>query len=288
MLQEQQPLHAIALFAAAVLLISVVDTVCKIYTTDLHAVQLVWGYFVGINLTLFVYFGIRHERLANLLATDRRVLQLVRPACLVASISTLFVGLKYLPIAEATTIGFTAPLFITALSALILKERVGWHRWVAVALGLAGVVVIIRPGGGLWHWAAVMPLVGAVFFAFFQLVTRILAGTERTHTTLFYTGIGGMLWTSLLVPFVWSTPTVTHWAVFISTGVMGALAHLCMIAAFNRAEASFLAPYNYTKLIWVALLGFLIFGDVPSMNMWLGATVIVAAGCYVLYREQRQ
>ena len=285
-MQEQHPLHAIALFTAAVLLISVVDTVCKIHTTDLHAVQLVWGYFVGINLTLFIYFAFRRERLPDLLVTDRPILQLVRPACLVASISTLFVGLKYLPIAEATTIGFTAPLFITALSAMILKENVGWRRWAAVIIGLAGVLIIIRPGGGLWHWAAFMPLVGAVFFAFFQLVTRVLAGTERTHTTLFYTGVGGIVWTSLLVPFVWSPPTVTHWAVFISTGVMGALAHLCMIAAFNRAEASFLAPYNYTKLIWVSVLGFLVFGDVPSANMWLGAAVIVAAGCCVLYRER--
>lgn len=284
---EQHPLKGIAYFTAAVLLIALVDTTCKIYTTDLHAVQLVWGYFVGINLTLFLYFAIRRERPATLLATNRRALQFARPALLVASITSLFIGLTYMPIAEATAIGFTAPLFITGLSVPILKEKVGLHRWAAVILGLAGVVFIIRPGGGLWHWASLMPLIGAVFFAGFQLVTRVMASTERTHVTLFYTGIGGLIWTSLMVPFFWTPPTMVHWAVFIGTGVMGALAHLCMISAFNVAEASLLAPHNYTKIIWVAVLGYFVFGDVPSMNMWAGTVVIVLAGAYVLYRERR-
>jgi drug/metabolite transporter (DMT)-like permease len=287
-MNEQHSLKAVAYFTAAILLIALVDTTCKIFTADLHAVQLVWGYFVGINITLLIYFAIRRERLKALIATDRRVLQLARPLLLVASITSLFIALTYMPIAEATAIGFTAPLFITALSVPILKEKVGVHRWAAVVIGLAGVLIIVRPGGGLWHWASLMPLIGALFFAGFQLATRMMATTERTHVTLFYTGIGGLLWTSLMVPFFWTPPTAVHWAVFIGTGVMGALAHLCMISAFNRAEASMLAPHNYTKLIWVAVLGYLVFGDVPGTNMWIGTVVIVLAGVYVLYREQRR
>jgi drug/metabolite transporter (DMT)-like permease len=284
---EQHPLKAIAFFTVAVILIAVVDTVCKIYTADLHAVQLVWGYFIGITLTLMIYFAVRRETPSSLLATNRRALQLARPALLVASITSLFIGLTHLPIAEATAIGFTAPLFITALSVPILKEKVGLHRWAAVVIGLAGVLIIVRPGGGLWHWASLMPLIGALFFAGFQLVTRVMASTERTHVTLFHTGVGGLIWTSLMVPFFWAPPTELHWAVFIGTGVMGALAHLCMISAFNRAEASLLAPHNYTKIIWVGVLGYLVFGDVPSLNMWAGTVVIVVAGIYVLYRERR-
>jgi drug/metabolite transporter (DMT)-like permease len=89
-----------------------------------------------------------------------------------------------------------------------------------------------------------------------------------------------------MVPFVWTTPSLLHWVVFLLTGAMGAAAHLCMISAFNRSEASLLAPINYTKLLWVSVLGFLIFGDVPSLNMWIGATIIVAAGFYIIYRER--
>ena len=284
--KKQHPLKGVIFFMTAIFLISVVDTVCKVFTKDLHSIQLVWGYFVGINLTLWVFFLFKGEKFSNLRRTERPLLQIIRPAFLVCSISSLFIGLTYLPIAEATVIGFVAPLFITALSVPILKESVDIHRWSAVAIGLVGVIIIIRPGGDLWHLASVMPLLGALFFALFQIITRLLAATERTHTTLFYTGLGGLAWSSLIVPFVWVTPSITHIFVFLSTGAMGAMAHLCMISAFDRAEASLLAPYNYTKLIWVSVLGYLIFNDVPSLDMWIGAIIIVSAGFYVLYRER--
>ena len=284
--KKQHPLKGVIFFMTAIFLISVVDTVCKVFTKDLHSIQLVWGYFVGINLTLCVFFLFKGEKFSNLRRTERPLLQIIRPAFLVCSISSLFIGLTYLPIAEATVIGFVAPLFITALSVPILKESVDIHRWSAVAIGLVGVIIIIRPGGDLWHLASVMPLLGALFFALFQIITRLLAATERTHTTLFYTGLGGLAWSSLIVPFVWVTPSITHIFVFLSTGAMGAMAHLCMISAFDRAEASLLAPYNYTKLIWVSVLGYLIFNDVPSLDMWIGAIIIVSAGFYVLYREK--
>jgi len=282
-----RPGFAIALMLVAIGLISVVDTICKAYTDELHAVELVWGYFLGIFTCLLVYFAACRETWTALTTTRRPLLQWARPAFLVASIATLFVGLTYLPIAEATAIGFTAPLFITALSVPLLKEPVGRHRWIAVLLGLAGVLIIVRPGGGLWHWAAVMPLIGAVCFAFYQLTTRLLASTERTHTTLFYTGLGGVVWTSLIVPLFWTTPNAEHAVVFLLTGAMGAGAHLCMIRAFAQAEASLLAPFNYSKLIWVAILGYLVFGDVPTVNMLIGSSVIIVAGLYVLHRERR-
>ena len=284
--KKQHPLKGVIFFMTAIFLISVVDTVCKVFTKDLHSIQLVWGYFVGINLTLWVFFLFKGEKFSNLRRTERPLLQIIRPAFLVCSISSLFIGLTYLPIAEATVIGFVAPLFITALSVPILKEHVDIHRWSAVVIGLVGVIIIIRPGGDLWHLASVMPLLGALFFALFQIITRLLAAIERTHTTLFYTGLGGLAWSSLIVPFVWVTPSITHIFVFLSTGAMGAMAHLCMISAFDRAEASLLAPYNYTKLIWVSVLGYLIFNDVPSLDMWIGAIIIISAGFYVLYREK--
>ncbi len=284
--EKQHPLKGILFFMTAIFLISVVDTVCKVFTRDLHSIQLVWGYFVGINLSLWVFFLFKKKKLSKLRTTERLLLQIIRPAFLVWAISSLFIGLTYLPIAEATAIGFVTPLFITALAVPILKEKVDIHRWSAVGIGLVGVIVIIRPGGDLWHFASVMPLLGALFFALFQIMTRLLAATERTHTTLFYTGLGGLAWSSLIVPFVWTTPSVTHILVFLATGTMGAMAHLCMITAFDNAEASLLAPYNYTKLIWVAALGYLVFNDIPSLDMWLGTIIIVSAGFYVLYREK--
>ncbi len=285
--KTQHPLKGVLFFMTAIFLISVVDTICKSFTKDLHAIQLVWGYFVGINFILWIYFFLKGEKVAKLRLTNRPFLQFFRPALLVCSISSLFIGLTYLPIAEATAIGFVAPLFITALSVPILKEKVGIHRWSAVVIGLIGVLIIVRPSGDLWHFASIMPLLGALFFALFQIMTRLLSVTENTHTTLFYTGLGGLVWSTLIVPFVWVTPTELHILIFFTIGTMGAVAHLCMISAFDQAEASLLAPYNYTKLLWVVVMGYWVFDDIPSIDMWIGVMIIVSAGFYVIYREKK-
>ena len=285
--KTQYFLKGVLFFMIAIFFISVVDTICKLYTKEFHAIQIVWGYFLGINIALCVFFLIKGKKLSELKNTDRMILQLLRPAFLVCSISSLFFGLKYLPLAEATAIGFAAPLFITVLSVPILKEKVGIHRWCAVVIGLVGVLIIIRPGGDFWQLVSIMPLLGALFFALFQILTRLLSVTEKTHTTLFYTGLGGLVWSSIIVPFVWVAPSQIDFLIFLATGFLGALAHLCMINAFNFAEASLLAPFNYTKLLWVAILGYLVFDDIPSLEMWIGAGIIVSAGLYVLYREKK-
>ena len=198
---------------------------------------------------------------------------------------SLFVGLTYLPLTDATAIGFMAPLFITALSVVLLKEQVGFHRWLAVVVGLIGVAIIVRPGGGVWHWAAIMPLIGAVCFALYQIITRMMTASESTYTILFYTGLGGVFWSTLVVIFFWRKPQPEHWLVFFATGILGAAAHLCLIEAFRWAQASLIAPFNYIKLIFVAILGYLLFDDVPTLNTLVGSAVIIVAGCYVLYRE---
>jgi drug/metabolite transporter (DMT)-like permease len=274
---------AVLYLLAAIGLTSLVDTICKFYTKELHAVMLVWGYFVGITVFVASYFIGRRQ--LTFLQTNQLFLQFVRPGFLVLSISSLFVSLTYLPIAEATAIGFTGPLFITALSAPFLREHVGWHRWLAVVIGLAGVLIIVRPGSAVWHWSAGMVLLGAVCFAFFQLITRRLANGERHQTTLLYTSIGGTIWACLIVPFFWTMPSAHHWVTFLIIGAMGVGAHYCMIQAFSRAQASLLAPFNYSKLIWVTLLGYFVFDDIPALNTLIGGAVIVAAGLYVLYRE---
>ncbi len=280
-----QTRHGIFYFITAIGLISLVDTICKFYTDEMHAIMLVWGYFIGITVFVAGFFGIRRK--IDVLRCNRPVLQVVRPGFLVASIASLFVSLTYLPIAEATAIGFTGPLFLTALSFLLLGERVGLHRWLAVIVGLAGVIVIVRPGGAVWHWSAGMALLGAICFALFQLVTRRLAGQDEQQTTLLYTSIVGVAWASLLVPFFWTTPTIEHVGVFLVTGAMGAGAHFSMLQAFARAEASLLAPFNYSKIIWVTILGYLVFGDLPGFETVIGCSIIATAGFYVLYREGR-
>ena len=281
------PQGGILLLMLSIGIITVVDTIAKYLTVELHALQLVWGYFLGIAICLVGYLALAGGDRQQPLTTRRLPTQLLRAGLLVASIAALFVGLTYLPIADATAISFMSPLFITVLSVPLLGERVGPHRWAAVVIGLIGVLVIVRPGGGIAHWAAAMPLISAVAFAGYQIATRLLAATEFTFTTLFYTGVGGFFWISLAVPFVWTWPTPAQWGIFLGLGALGVAAHLCLIRAFALAQASLLAPFNYTKLIWAALLGYLVFGDVPSLNTLAGSAVIIASGLYVIWREQQ-
>ena len=126
-----------------------------------------------------VFFLFKGEKISKLKVTNRPIIQIIRPGFLVCSISSLFVGLTYLPLAEATAIGFVAPLFITVLSVPILNEKVGIHRWCAVIVGLVGVMIIVRPGGNFWQLVSIMPLIGALFFALFQILTRLLSTTEN-------------------------------------------------------------------------------------------------------------
>ena len=273
-------------FLSSIGLIALVDTTCKFYTDELHAVVLVWGYFVGITVFVMGYYVTRGQMV--LLKTEQPVIQIIRPGFLVLSISGLFLGLTYLPMAEATAIGFTGPLFIVALSVPMLGERVGWHRWLAVVVGLAGVLVIVRPDGTVWHWSAATTLLGAICFAIFQILTRRLAGQEKHQTTLIYTSLAGTFWVSLLAPFFWTPPSADHALMFLIIGAMGAAAHLCIIKAFAHAQASLLAPFNYSKLVWVIILGYLVFGDLPGLDTIVGSAIIVSSGLYVLYREGRE
>ena len=266
---------------------ALVDTVAKILSADQHAMVTVWGYFLGIFLVLLAYAGAQRIPLRRLTRTNRRGFQILRAGLLVGTIGTLFAGYKYISLADASAIMFMSPLFITALSVPLLGEYVGPHRWAAVGVGLIGAIIIIRPGDGLTHWAAILPLISALLFAGFQIATRHLAATEDTLVTLFHTAAGGLGWSTALVWLVWTPPSLVVWAVFFGIGFLGVGAHVCIIRAYGEAQASLLAPFNYSKLIWAIALGYLVFGHIPEPHVFAGSGVIVLCGLYVLYRENK-
>ena len=283
-----RPLHGISYFCIAILLTAVVDANSKYLTQEMHALQITWGYFVGIAVCVLGYAIVRRLPGREIYGTKRAPLQALRGALLVMTISSLFAGLKYMPLADVTAITFSAPLIIAALSGTILGEQVGIHRWSAVLVGLGGILIVIRPGGDVVQWAVVLPLISAVGFATFQMTTRLLARTEPTFVTLFHTSMGTVLLSSVMVVFVWAPLDLRQAAYLFGIGVLGAGAHLCFIRSFEAAQASLLAPFNYTKLVWVVGLGYLMFGDVPAPHVLLGSAIIIASGLYVLMRERRR
>ena len=281
----ERPAIAISLLVVANGLTASVDSLAKYLSADLHSVQIVWGYFFMISATLLCYAMAKGLSLRAVLHTSRPVLHLTRAGLLALTITSLFVAIAYIPFAEAIALAFMAPLFITLLAVPLLGERFRLYRLVAVGIGLIGVLVIVRPGAVEIHWAVFMALASAVFFALFQMLTRLLARTEATSTTMFYTSIGTLAWMSLVVGFFWQPFSFEHGLVLAGAGLLGAMAHFCMIRAFELAEASALAPFNYAKLVWASAIGYFAFGETVSGFTLTGSAIIVSCGCYVWFRE---
>jgi drug/metabolite transporter (DMT)-like permease len=214
----------------------------------------------------------------KLIETKRPGLQVLRGLLLVASTMFFYFALRHMPLAEAAAISFVGPVLTTLLAGWMLGEKATLRQWVAVVLGFSGVLVIIRPGGGLFTPAAVFPLVTALLFSVYQIVTRKLAGREHPHTTLFYTALVGGAVTSLALPWGLQAPTVLQVLFMIGIGVLGGYGHYLLIRAMNHASPTTLAPFIYSQLVWSTLLAYLVFRDFPDSGSLIGMAVIVAAG----------
>jgi drug/metabolite transporter (DMT)-like permease len=261
--------------------IAIVDAMAKYLAPQIHGVQVVWGY-VGASLIILlaVMLG-RGESLVSLARTRRPLLQVARAMLLVCSLSALFVSLRYLPLAVATSVSFTAPLMIAALSGPMLGERVGAARWVAVLVGMVGAVLVVRPGTDVFQWAALLTILGAFFFALFNIATRILGGTDRPLTTVLYTFVVSTALVSVAMPVVWVTPSTSQWLLFAVSGLLGFVAHFSMARSMVLADASAVAPLHYVRLVWAIGIGLLVFDHVPDAWTLAGGGLIVASGIYV-------
>jgi drug/metabolite transporter (DMT)-like permease len=224
-------------------------------------------------------------RLRPLLVTRRMGMQVVRAAFLVSSTGFFYLAIHILPLADASAILYIAPLLITVLSMPLLGERVGAWQWVAVAIGFAGALIVIRPGVDFLQPALVIPLAAALGFAFVQISSRSLGRTDPPMTTFVHTTIVSALLASAAVPFFWITPSVEGWVTMAAIGVLSGGGQFAMIKAFAWAPAAVVAPFNYTGLVWAILFGFFVFGEIPDIWIILGATLITTSGLYIFRRE---
>ena len=224
-------------------------------------------------------------RLRPLLVTRRPGMQIVRAALLVISAVLFIVAIHILPLADASAILYLAPILITVLSVPLLGERVGVRRWAAVAIGFAGALIVIRPGTDVLQPAVVVPLGAALSFALIQISSRSLGRTDPAMTTFVYTSLVAAVVASSAVPFFWVAPTVGGWLKMAALGLLAGGGQFAMIKAFAAAPAAVVAPFNYTGLVWAAVLGFAVFGDVPDAWTVVGAGLIIAGGLYIFHRE---
>lgn len=219
------------------------------------------------------------------LATRRPLLHLVRGVIGVGGAYGAFFAYSRMPLADAYAILFASPLFITALSAIVLKEPVGWRRWTAVAVGFVGVLVMLRPGAGVVGLGALGALVGAFSFSTGVLLVRWAGQRESALAFVFYTNVVIALGGASLLPTGFVMPSLPDLALMTVAGLLNGTAMLLVVAAFRWAPAAVVAPFQYTQMLWGVLLGYLVWGDVPDRALLVGGGIVIASGLYILHRE---
>jgi drug/metabolite transporter (DMT)-like permease len=263
---------------------STLDATAKHLTGEYPALQVVWARFFGQTL-LIVLWLLATRRLGTALATGKPGLQALRSILQIATGLLFFLSLSRMGLVEASAIADVSPVLITLGAALFLGERIGPRRIFGVISALCGAILIIRPGSEVFSPWAFLPLAAALCYAGFVIATRKLGPGESVATSVFYAGMLGTLVMSAGLPFYWQPVAAGDFWAYAALGVLGGCVQMALVSAFARAEASAIAPFAYAGLIFAALWGYVVFGEVPDRWTILGALVIVAAGLYVWHRE---
>jgi drug/metabolite transporter (DMT)-like permease len=276
-------LAGIALMLLGVFMFSFGDALGK-YLVSTYAVgQLLWLRACAALLVLSPLIW-RHRR--EFFAMERPKLQAIRVVLSTLEVAAFFLATVYLPLADVTTYYLACPIFVTALSALVLREQVGWRRWSAILIGFCGVLIALRPSAQTISWPAMIALGGSLSFSLLLLITRSLRATPDIvmATSQF---VGTFLLGALMSPFGWVTPTAASLAMFAAAGCISVTALVCVNRSLKLAPASVVVPYQYSMIIWAVMFGIAVFGDVPQPATIVGAAIIIAAGLYIFLRERK-
>jgi drug/metabolite transporter (DMT)-like permease len=224
----------------------------------------------------------------DLVRTSNLRLQVIRGVILTVSSLAFLTALAHMPLAEAASIAFMTPIIVAVLAGPVLKETVGVRTWIALAGGFTGVLLIVRPGSGFFTWAAVLPLLSALFMALYQMLTSRLAGRDAALTTLFYPALIGTALVPLVSPHQLVLPaSVPHAGLFLLIGVLGGVGHFLLIQAHHYAPSSMLSPFMYAQLLTALSLGWLVFGQLPDALAMVGMATIAASGLLLLLAHRR-
>lgn len=274
---------AIALMLLAIGLFSIMDALVKWMGESYPTTQLI--FFRSLFAFIPLGFLILRQGLGNALRVKNPKGHLIRSLVGLVALFTFFYAFSHMPLADAVAISFAAPVFVTALSVPLLGEKVGPRRWTAVLVGFIGVLVMVKPGPGVFQSVAIIPLVGTVFYALAIIFVRKLARTETNTSIVFYFTLSCTLVSAAFMPFYWVTPSLADLGWLIAIGLVGGVAQITVTLAFRYADVALIMPFEYSAMLWVALLGYVFWGEVPGLNIWAGVTIVMASGLYILFRE---
>lgn len=276
------PAKGIVYMLAASATLTIMDAGIKWLTSDYPVPQIGFMRY-AVGMVVAAALAARLGGIATL-RTKRLGGHALRSLFNLATMLTFYYALDALPLADSIAIGYAAPLFMTALSVPLLGERVGWRRWCAVGVGFIGVIIAARPSAGISE-GAMWALAAALCYALTLVTSRQLSTTESSHTILFYYSLFVIVALGAWMPFVWETPRWQDLWLIVFVGVAGSFGQFFLNQAFRYGEVSLLAPLDYSGLIWAGLLGFILWGDVPTSWVLVGSAIIISAGIYIVRRE---
>ncbi|WP_208987287.1 DMT family transporter [Roseibium marinum] len=291
---DQNPFLAIILMTVSMLLLPVMDTIAKYLSSDLPTVEITFGRF-ACQLLICVFLALFTGRIMRL-KSKQPVVNYVRGLLLASASLCFFTALKYMSVATAISIFFIEPMVLTVLAALFLKEQVGPRRISAVLVGLLGAVIILRPNLAEIGLVSLLPVCTAFLFSFYLLINRLYPVTDSLLTIQFSAGVSGSLFLGAVLLFGFFSgseglefvpPSASQSALLMLIGLISFAGHGLVVAAFQRGNASLLAPLQYVEIVGATLLGYLVFSDFPDGPTWLGIALIVGSGLYITYRERR-
>lgn len=282
------PWRGALLCIVGLFLFACMDTTTKYLSATYNVPMIVAFRYLGNLLLMVALLGPtrRHE----LMRTDRTGLVLVRAACLASASLLVGLALQRMPVAETTAISFIAPLVVVLIARPLLGERIGVIGWAAAIAGFGGVLLIVRPGSGLNSLAVIFALTAVAANAGYQLLSRVLVGSERTLAMLFYTALFGSIVFGLALPWTLHgrVPSAFELLLFASLGIYGGLGHFLFTKAYRYADASILAPMTYFQLVWAGLLGWIIFRHVPDPLSMVGMAVIAGSGLVIALKPRKK
>jgi drug/metabolite transporter (DMT)-like permease len=283
---RKRRLVGIALMSGAVACFACLDAMAKYLGGHMDSLQVVAMRYVSAFFLALVFSNPLTR--PGLLRTARPGLQVVRGLLLLSTTTLNFLSFRFLQLDEALAIMFSTPFLVAIMAGPMLGEWVGWRRWVAIGVGFLGVLVVIRPGLGGIHWAALLSVASAFFYASYAIATRMVMRHDSSETTLFYANLVGMAVMLPVLPLVWTAPSSSFdWILLLAVGAFGSIGHFLLIMAHDRAPASVLSPFMYTQLLWATIFGYLVFANIPGPWTLVGAFIVISSGLYLLYREQK-
>lgn len=280
-------LIGIACMMLAASILPVMNGLVQVLSPRYSSEQLIWARSLSHLIFIVALFAPRHG--LGFVLTKKPAAQIWRSILLLASTSLFFHGVKQLPLAKAASISFTAPLIVAMLAWPVLGERITMARAIAVVVGFTGVLIVIRPGSDVFQWASLLILGSATCYAFYQLLTRRVAGHDPPETSAVYSVLVGSIVMTAVVPFTWRTPIDLSDATMMSSlGILGGLGHYFVARAMVYAAASVVTPFQYWQMVGSVIVGYVVSGTLPDAFTWLGAAVIISAGLFILWQETRK